>query len=181
MSLDLTNRFPPYSRVLFCQKNGTSSYSHNPWYRKRGQVTLNEPHPDPRHKKQQRCKRPGSAKRRKTDELTIHETIPVPLEELPEGTPQNGYAGFVVQGSRRITSVTGGCATCCPTAAAERPRCRRTSRGISGRHSAAVPIVGVKPLFDVQADQVGDGQVAVPLVNALFASQKSHRNGLRSR
>ncbi len=25
MSLDLTNRFPPYSRVLFCQKNGTSS------------------------------------------------------------------------------------------------------------------------------------------------------------
>ena len=59
--------------------------------------TLNAPHPDPSHKKKHRGKRPGSAKRQKTDELTIHETIPVPLEELPEGTQQNGYEDFVVQ------------------------------------------------------------------------------------
>ena len=42
-------------------------------------------------------KRPGSAKRQKTGELMIHETIPVPLEGLPEGTRQNGYEDFVVQ------------------------------------------------------------------------------------
>ena len=30
-------------------------------------------------------------------------------------------------------SATGGCATCCPTAPAGRPRCRRTSKGILGR------------------------------------------------
>jgi hypothetical protein len=59
--------------------------------------TLNEPHPDPKHKKRRRGKRPGSAKRQKTGELTIHETIPVPLEGLPEGTRQNGYEDFVVQ------------------------------------------------------------------------------------
>ena len=59
--------------------------------------TLNKPHPDPKHKKRRRGKRPGSAKRQKTVELTIHETIPVPLEELPDGTQQNGYEDFVVQ------------------------------------------------------------------------------------
>jgi hypothetical protein len=59
--------------------------------------TLNAPHPDPSHKRKQRGKRPGSAKRRKTAELEIHETIPVPLEGLPEGTRQNGYEDFVVQ------------------------------------------------------------------------------------
>jgi hypothetical protein len=59
--------------------------------------TLNAPHPDPKHKKRHRGKRPGSAKRQKTDELMIHETIPLPLEELPEGTQQNGYEDFVVQ------------------------------------------------------------------------------------
>jgi hypothetical protein len=59
--------------------------------------TLNAPHPDPTHKKQRRGKRPGSAKRRKTGELTIHETIPVPLEGLPAGTQQNGYENFLVQ------------------------------------------------------------------------------------
>jgi len=59
--------------------------------------TLNEPHPDPKHKKQRRGKRPGSAKRQKTGELMIHETIPVPLDELPDGTQQNGYEDFVVQ------------------------------------------------------------------------------------
>lgn len=59
--------------------------------------TLNAPHPDPLHKRKRRGKRPGSAKRQKTGELTIHETIPVPLEGLPEGTRQNGYEDFVVQ------------------------------------------------------------------------------------
>jgi hypothetical protein len=59
--------------------------------------TLNAPHPDPSHKRKRRGKRPGSAKRRKTVELTIHETISVPLEDLPEGTRQNGYEDFVVQ------------------------------------------------------------------------------------
>jgi hypothetical protein len=59
--------------------------------------TLNAPHPDPSHKKKRRGKRPGSAKRQKTGELTIHETIPLPLEGLPEGTQQNGYEDFVVQ------------------------------------------------------------------------------------
>jgi hypothetical protein len=59
--------------------------------------TLNAPHPDPSHKKKRRGKRPGSAKRQKTGGLIIHETIPVPLEGLPEGTQQNGYEDFVVQ------------------------------------------------------------------------------------
>src|SRR3990172_3285180 len=60
--------------------------------------TLNAAHPDPAHKKKWRGKRPGSAKRQKTGELMIHETIPVPLEEeLPNGTQQNGCEDFVVQ------------------------------------------------------------------------------------
>jgi hypothetical protein len=59
--------------------------------------TLNAPHPDPWHNKKRRGKRPGSAKRQETVELVIHETIPVPLEGLPEGTRQNGYEDFVVQ------------------------------------------------------------------------------------
>lgn len=59
--------------------------------------SLNAPHPDPAHKKKRRGKRPGSAKRQKTAGLTIHETLPVPLEGLPEGTQQNGYEDFVVQ------------------------------------------------------------------------------------
>jgi len=59
--------------------------------------TLNAPHPDPSHKKRRRGQRPGSAKRKKTVELTIHETVSIPLEGLPEGTRQNGYEDFVVQ------------------------------------------------------------------------------------
>jgi hypothetical protein len=59
--------------------------------------TLNAPHPDPAHKQKRRGRRPGSAKRQKTRELVIHETIPMPLEGLPEGTQQNGYEDFVVQ------------------------------------------------------------------------------------
>lgn len=60
--------------------------------------TLNAPHPDPsRKRKKRRGKRPGSAKRKKTGKLTIHQTVPVPLEGLPEGTRQNGCEDFVVQ------------------------------------------------------------------------------------
>lgn len=59
--------------------------------------TLNQPHPDPSHKKRRRGKRPGSAKRSKTRELTIHETVPLPVEGLPEGTLTEGYREFVVQ------------------------------------------------------------------------------------
>jgi Transposase IS66 family len=59
--------------------------------------TLNASHPDPSHKKRRRGKRPGSAKRQKTSELIIHETIPLLIDGLPEGTRQNGYEDFVVQ------------------------------------------------------------------------------------
>ena len=62
--------------------------------------TLNQPYPDPAQKKKRRGKRPGSAKRQKTRELTIDETVPLPLEGLPEGTQQNGYEDFVVQDLR---------------------------------------------------------------------------------
>jgi hypothetical protein len=42
-------------------------------------------------------KRPGSAKRNKTDELPIHRDVPLVLEGLPEGTRIEGYRDFVVQ------------------------------------------------------------------------------------
>jgi hypothetical protein len=59
--------------------------------------TLNEPHPDPLHRKRRRGRRPGSAKRQKTCELTIHETVPLPVEGLPEGTQRWGHEDCVVQ------------------------------------------------------------------------------------
>lgn len=59
--------------------------------------TLNGPHPDPSHKKRRKGKRRGSAKRHKTRELTIHETIPLTAEGLPDGTRANGCEDFVVQ------------------------------------------------------------------------------------
>ena len=62
--------------------------------------TLNASHPDPAHKQRRQGKRPGSAKRQKTRELTIHETIPLTIEGLPEGTQFNGYEDFVVQDLR---------------------------------------------------------------------------------
>jgi hypothetical protein len=43
-------------------------------------------------------KRPGSAKRSKTKELTINEIIPIQPENIPEGSTFKGYKKFVVQG-----------------------------------------------------------------------------------
>jgi hypothetical protein len=45
-------------------------------------------------------KRPGSAKRSKTRDLTIHESLPLLLEGLPEGTKFLGYEPFTVQDLR---------------------------------------------------------------------------------
>ena len=45
-------------------------------------------------------KRPGSAKRSKTRELVIHETVPLLLEDLPAGTESLGYQDFTVQDLR---------------------------------------------------------------------------------
>ena len=45
-------------------------------------------------------KRPGSAKRSKTRELTIHETLPLLLEDLPAGTTFIDYQDFTVQDLR---------------------------------------------------------------------------------
>jgi len=42
-------------------------------------------------------KRPGSAKRSKTRELTIHHDLPLAIEGLPAGTRIEGYRDFVVQ------------------------------------------------------------------------------------
>ncbi len=43
-------------------------------------------------------KRPGSDKRGKTAELTIHKEIPVPPETIPPGSTFKGYQPFTVQG-----------------------------------------------------------------------------------
>jgi hypothetical protein len=59
--------------------------------------TLNQPHPDPTQKQKPQGKRPGAAKCQKTAQLTIHETLVVPLPGLPQGTQQNGHEDFVVQ------------------------------------------------------------------------------------
>ncbi len=45
-----------------------------------------------------KSKRPGSKKRNKTAELQIHETVPIPLENIPPGAEFKGYKPFVVQG-----------------------------------------------------------------------------------
>ncbi len=42
-------------------------------------------------------KRPGSSKRRKTEELDIHETIPIAPEEIPDGSVFKGYNDYTVQ------------------------------------------------------------------------------------
>ena len=64
--------------------------------------TLNDPQGKPsqlskKKRKKRRGKRPGSAKRAKTQQLKIHETIPLRLDGLPEGTRQLGFTDFYVQ------------------------------------------------------------------------------------
>ena len=64
--------------------------------------TLNDPQGKPsrvhkKKKKKRRGKRPGSAKRAKTAELPIHETVPLCLEGLPSGTKPLGFTDFYVQ------------------------------------------------------------------------------------
>ena len=49
-------------------------------------------------KKPKDKKRPGSKKRKKTAQLEIHETIPIPLDNIPQGAEFKGYKPFVVQG-----------------------------------------------------------------------------------
>jgi len=48
--------------------------------------------------KKSKDKRPGSKKRKKTAQLQIHETIAIPLEDIPEDAMFKGYKPFVVQG-----------------------------------------------------------------------------------
>ncbi|RLB80455.1 MAG: hypothetical protein DRH24_10620, partial [Deltaproteobacteria bacterium] len=43
-------------------------------------------------------KHPGSKKRKKTAQLKIHDTIPIPPDHIPEGSVFKGYNPFVVQG-----------------------------------------------------------------------------------
>ena len=64
--------------------------------------TLNDPQGKPsqvarKKKRKRRGKRPGSAKRAKTRRLKIHETVPLELADLPEGTERLGYTDFYVQ------------------------------------------------------------------------------------
>lgn len=42
-------------------------------------------------------KRPGSAKRSKTRDLVVHDEVPLPLDDLPDGTKFLGYQDFTVQ------------------------------------------------------------------------------------
>jgi len=49
-------------------------------------------------KKRKGKKRPGSKKRKKTAELKIHKTIPIPPDHIPEGSVFKGYNPFVAQG-----------------------------------------------------------------------------------
>jgi len=57
-----------------------------------------EKDPNDKQKKRSRKKRPGSAKRNKTKQLTIHETIPIPPKEIPSGSIRAGYNDWIVQG-----------------------------------------------------------------------------------
>jgi hypothetical protein len=57
-----------------------------------------EKDPKDKQKKKSGKKRPGSAKRNKTKQLTIHETISVPPKEIPPGSIRAGYNDWIVQG-----------------------------------------------------------------------------------
>src|SRR5580698_10342815 len=70
--------------------------------RKPGPSPLNDPSGPPSasaEKKKPKSpdgKRPGSAKRSKTRELTIHQTKPLRLDDLPDGTRFLGSQDFIV-------------------------------------------------------------------------------------
>ena len=49
-------------------------------------------------KKSPKDKRAGSDKQNKTSELTIHDTIIIKAENVPEGSKRKGYKDFIVQG-----------------------------------------------------------------------------------
>jgi len=53
---------------------------------------------DDNHQNKPKKKRPGSSKRSKTKQLTIHKTIPIPPENIPAGSTRVGYDGWIVQG-----------------------------------------------------------------------------------
>ena len=53
--------------------------------------------PPPSGKADPKKKRPGSAKRKKTIDLKIDETLPLYLDDLPDGSRLEGYRDFVVQ------------------------------------------------------------------------------------
>lgn len=61
--------------------------------------SLNDPQGKPsqlrkRKKKKRRGRRPGSAKRAKTQQLEIHQTIPLRIDDLPEGSKPLGYTDY---------------------------------------------------------------------------------------
>ncbi len=74
--------------------------------RKPGPSPLNDPSGPPSASAEKKKpntpdgKRPGSAKRCKTRELTIHKTEPLRLNSLPDGTRFLGYLDFIVQDLR---------------------------------------------------------------------------------
>ena len=51
-----------------------------------------------KQKKKKGGKRPGSKKRKKTKDLPIHETIPVPPKDIPPGSTHVGHNDWIVQG-----------------------------------------------------------------------------------
>jgi hypothetical protein len=64
--------------------------------------TLNDPSGPPSEADKQKPttpdgKRPGSAKRSKTQHLIVHDDVPLPLDGLPDGTKFLGYQDFTVQ------------------------------------------------------------------------------------
>ena len=64
-----------------------------------------DPEPSPPENPSQ-GKRPGSAKRSKTEELQIHVTVPVRPVNVPEGSTCKGYQSFTVQDIRLETHNT---------------------------------------------------------------------------